>query len=187
MVRIMGRRASPSSRGGFARFRQNLRGTASKARQAAEANLKLAKMRGMTPEQLEEMQYAEAIKEKNKQVRAWEFEHVNARKTHEADSKKQLMEATEKIHGIISLELNSSLGKILSSEIAKALGHEVIGQIDAQQLKQLLVQSPRLKSIIMRLKGGENAPGGRKAIMIDERELAEAMEELKGILQQAMQ
>ncbi|VVB75327.1 Uncharacterised protein [uncultured archaeon] len=179
MVRASARRASPSSMGGFARFRQNLMGTASKARKAAEANLKLARMRGMTPEQLEEMQYQEAMKERNEQVRAWEFEHVNARKTHEAESRKELIEATEKIHSIISLELNSSFGKILSAEIAKALGHEVIGQISAEQLKHLLVQSPRLKSIIMRLKGG--------ARMIDKRELAEAMEEVKGILQQAMQ
>ncbi len=187
-------RRNPASRGVLSRARQSLfnpsamRGAGKNVAEILKKHSIAAQRRGMTMEQFEEERLLfdkMRTRERNAEVEAMEFEHVNARKTHEADSKKQLMEATEKIHNIISLEVESSMGKILAGEIAKALGHEAISQISAEQLRQLLAKSPRLKSIIMRLKGG--ALGGRKAIMIDKRELGEAMEEIKEILQQAMQ
>jgi len=194
-MRLLRRNPSATMRSGLSKARGGLfnsvftkraRGMSDKMVKALMAkNEALAKARGVSMEELE-IEKARAMQiERNELIGVSEFDVINARRAHDvhkiqhdAYEKRLLADATEKIKGIISSELKSSIANILAQEIARAIGHEAISQISAEQLKQLLVQSPQLKQIIMKLKAG-----GRT----NKREVGEAMDELKQILQQAMQ
>ena len=142
--------------------------------QAMKSREELVKMKERMDEN-EFLRYRERTME-NAKMR--EFESKNAQKMYELEEKKFVEEARKKVSEIFRSELSPVMAGLLSREIIAKIGHEAVREMNAEQLKQLLVQSPTLKEIIFKLKAGKRTT---------KREMSAAVEEIKEILEEVQQ
>jgi len=126
----------------------------------------------------EERELIAYMKQSKEYAQAEEFEMKNAQRAYELEEKKFAKEAKQKIVNLFRSELSPIMAELLSRALIEKIGYEAIREMDAEQLKQVLIQSPTLKEIIFKLKAGKRT---------NMREMNEAAEEIQEILEQVQQ